>query len=177
MKIAVAGATGRIGRRAAEILRSSEYDVVAISFVSVGVIVENGRAKAFAGVERTIDVVGEPHPTGRPTLVLHHLGPQPAEGPARAGRDVRPHFGRMLRAQFHTFVSQPRTWGKHGDASYVPKIRTQLAAAQYRCPDARRPAHHSELAPAPGPSGPPTPEIADQLGGNVTHMTELLAAR
>jgi len=31
MKIAVAGATGRIGRRAAEIRKRSEYEVVAIS--------------------------------------------------------------------------------------------------------------------------------------------------
>jgi hypothetical protein len=38
---------------------------------------------------------------------------------------------RILRAaQFHEFVGQLVEWGRQGDVSYVPKMRTQLVAAR-----------------------------------------------
>jgi uncharacterized protein YbjT (DUF2867 family) len=38
---------------------------------------------------------------------------------------------RILRAaQFHEFVGQMVEWGRRGDASYVPEMRTQLVAAR-----------------------------------------------
>jgi uncharacterized protein YbjT (DUF2867 family) len=38
---------------------------------------------------------------------------------------------RILRAtQFHEFVGSLVEWGRQGDVSYVPKMRTQLVAAR-----------------------------------------------
>src|SRR5712691_940953 len=38
---------------------------------------------------------------------------------------------RVLRAaQFHEFVAQLVEWGRQGEVSYVPKMRTQLVAAR-----------------------------------------------
>ena len=38
---------------------------------------------------------------------------------------------RVLRAaQFHEFVTQMVEWGRQGEVSYLPKMRTQLVAAR-----------------------------------------------
>jgi hypothetical protein len=36
----------------------------------------------------------------------------------------------LRAAQFHEFVAQLVEWGRQGDMSYVPKMRTQLVAAR-----------------------------------------------
>jgi uncharacterized protein YbjT (DUF2867 family) len=66
-KIAVAGATGRVGRHVADVLRGGGHDVVAISRSNgVDVITGDGLAAALEGVE-VIDVT---------------TGPSPEQGPA-----------------------------------------------------------------------------------------------
>jgi len=56
MRIAVAGATGRVGRHVAEVLGESGHDVVPISrSAGVDVITGEGLANALAGVEAVID--------------------------------------------------------------------------------------------------------------------------
>jgi uncharacterized protein YbjT (DUF2867 family) len=61
MKIAVAGATGRVGRPVLEVLKAQGHDVVAISRASgVDVITEVGLADALRGVQRLIDVATGP---------------------------------------------------------------------------------------------------------------------
>jgi uncharacterized protein YbjT (DUF2867 family) len=60
-KIAVAGATGRLGRHVVEVLEAGGHDVVAMSRSSgVDVVTGDGLAKALAGVECVIDVATGP---------------------------------------------------------------------------------------------------------------------
>ena len=38
----------------------------------------------------------------------------------------------LRAAQFHEFVGQIVEWGRQGDVSYVPEMRTQLVAATWK---------------------------------------------
>src|SRR5919204_3338081 len=63
MKIAVAGATGRVGRHVVDVLTVEGHDVVAMSRSSgVDVVSGDGLAEALAGVECVIDVASGPSP-------------------------------------------------------------------------------------------------------------------
>jgi uncharacterized protein YbjT (DUF2867 family) len=63
MKIAVAGATGRVGRHVVAVLEERGHDAVAISRASgVDVITGDGLAAALTGVECIIDVATGPSP-------------------------------------------------------------------------------------------------------------------
>jgi uncharacterized protein YbjT (DUF2867 family) len=63
MKIAVAGATGRVGRHVVEVLRTRGHDVVAMArSTGVNVITGEGLTEALAGVERVIDAASGPSP-------------------------------------------------------------------------------------------------------------------
>ena len=67
-RIAVAGATGRVGRHTVDVLHEGGHDVVAISRSNgVDVITGDGLAAALEGVETVIDVT---------------TGPSPEQGPA-----------------------------------------------------------------------------------------------
>ena len=67
-RIAVAGATGRVGRHTVDVLHEGGHDVVAISRSNgVDVITGDGLAAALKGVEAVIDVT---------------TGPSPEQGPA-----------------------------------------------------------------------------------------------
>src|SRR5437763_8931470 len=62
-KIAVAGATGRVGRHVVEVLEAGGHDIVAMSRSSgVDVVTGDGLAEALAGVEIVIDVASTPSP-------------------------------------------------------------------------------------------------------------------
>jgi len=62
-RIAVAGATGRVGRHVVDVLRGGGHDVVAISRSNgVDVITGDGLAAALKGVEIVIDVTTGPSP-------------------------------------------------------------------------------------------------------------------
>ena len=62
-KIAVAGATGRVGCHVVDVLRASGYDVVAMSRSSgVDVITGDGLTAALDGAEAIIDVATGPSP-------------------------------------------------------------------------------------------------------------------
>src|SRR5436305_10071946 len=62
-KIAVAGATGRVGRHVVDVLKAGGHDVVAMSRSSgVDVVTGEGLAEALAGVECVIDVATGPSP-------------------------------------------------------------------------------------------------------------------
>jgi uncharacterized protein YbjT (DUF2867 family) len=63
MRIAVAGATGRVGSRAVELLKASGHDVVPVSrSTGVDVVTGEGLAEALAGVECVIDVASGSSP-------------------------------------------------------------------------------------------------------------------
>ncbi|HSS11423.1 MAG TPA: NAD-dependent epimerase/dehydratase family protein [Acidimicrobiales bacterium] len=62
-KIAVAGATGRVGHHVVDVLNERGHDVVPMSrSQGVDVITGNGLAPALAGVESVIDAATGPSP-------------------------------------------------------------------------------------------------------------------
>jgi uncharacterized protein YbjT (DUF2867 family) len=62
-KIAVAGATGRVGRHVVDVLKVAGHNVVAMSRSSgVDVVTGDGLAEALAGVECIVDVATGPSP-------------------------------------------------------------------------------------------------------------------
>jgi uncharacterized protein YbjT (DUF2867 family) len=63
MKIAVAGATGRVGRHVVDVVKAAGHDVVPMSRASgVDVVTGNGLGEALAGVECVIDAATGPSP-------------------------------------------------------------------------------------------------------------------
>jgi uncharacterized protein YbjT (DUF2867 family) len=162
MKIAVAGATGRVGRHVVDVLKSRGHDVVAISrSTGVDVITGEGLVEALAGVECIIDASSGPSPdrdaataffttaarnlqaagerTGvKEMIVVSIIGIDRFTSGYMAAKIAHeqamlsgPIPVRIVRAaQFHEFVSQIVDWGRQGDVSFVPKMRTQLVAAR-----------------------------------------------
>jgi uncharacterized protein YbjT (DUF2867 family) len=62
-KIAVTGATGRVGRHVADVLEAQGHDVIRISRSSgVDLITREGLAEALAGVEAVVDAATQPLP-------------------------------------------------------------------------------------------------------------------
>jgi uncharacterized protein YbjT (DUF2867 family) len=85
---------------------------------------------------------------------------------------------RILRAaQFHEFVAQLVEWGRQGEVSYVPKMRTQAVAARTVAQALADLVTAPESAPAPGSSGTSIPEIAGPREESLVEMATLLAAR
>ena len=84
-KIAVAGATGRLGRRVVEVLAGDGHDVVAMSRATgVDIVTGEGLAAALPGVECIIDAATGPSPTSRRP---------PSSSPARPATSTRPGTG------------------------------------------------------------------------------------
>jgi uncharacterized protein YbjT (DUF2867 family) len=157
-RIAVAGATGRVGRHVVDVLGERGHDVVAISRSNgVDVITGDGLAAALAGVEVVIDTATGPSPeqaaaTGFFTTATQNLkraGVQKLVVVSIIGTDkytagygaaklaheraalAGPIPARILRAaQFHEFVEVLMGWGRQGDVVYLPKMRTQIVAAR-----------------------------------------------
>jgi uncharacterized protein YbjT (DUF2867 family) len=160
--IAVAGATGRVGRHIADVLSKRGHEVVAISRSrGVDVVTRDGLADALQGVEIVVDATTSPSPAEREATAffttaarnLHAVGEAAGVkqiigisiintdrftngyGAAKVvhekALEAGPVPATILRAsQFHEFVEQLLEWGRQGDASYVPKMRTQLVAAR-----------------------------------------------
>src|SRR5690349_9710692 len=62
-KIAVAGATGRVGRHLVDVLEAAGHDVVPISRSSgVNVVTGEGLSEALAGVDRVVDAAAGSSP-------------------------------------------------------------------------------------------------------------------
>jgi uncharacterized protein YbjT (DUF2867 family) len=83
---------------------------------------------------------------------------------------------RVLRAaQFHEFVAQLVDWGRQGEVSYVPKMRTQLVAARTVAHALAELANGS--APAAESSAAPFLEIAGPREESLVEVAKLLVAR
>jgi len=147
-KIAVAGATGRVGRHVAHILKAGGRDVVAISRSSgVDVVTGEGLAAALDGVECVIDTATGPSPQQqageragvRRIVVVSIIGCDRFGGGYGAAKVAHEDamrsgsipVGILRAAQFHEFVAQLVDWGRQGEGevSFVPEMRTQLVAA------------------------------------------------
>jgi uncharacterized protein YbjT (DUF2867 family) len=161
-KVAVAGATGRVGRHVVGILAERGHDVVAISRSrGVDVFSGDGLAEALDGVSVVIDVATGPSPEQDAATTffttaarnLHDAGQRAGVerivvvsiigcdlysggyNAAKVAHEEATLAGsipaRVLRAaQFHEFVGQLLDWGRRGDVSYLPNMRTQLVAAR-----------------------------------------------
>jgi uncharacterized protein YbjT (DUF2867 family) len=204
-RIAVAGATGRVGRHVVDVLTERGIEVVPISRArGVDVITGEGLAEALAGVDVIVDAATGPSAEEEPatrffTTAAANL--QRAGAAAGVGRIVavsiiatdRFHGGygaakvaheqamtagpvpaRVLRAaQFHEFVEQLVDWGRDGDLSRVPVMRTQLVAAR----TVAEALVDLATADEPTASDAPIPEIAGPHAESLVEMATLLAAR
>ena len=201
-KIAVAGATGRVGRHIVSVLAERGQEVVPISRGSgVDVITGEGLNEALVGVETVIDAATTPSPDEveataffttatrnlqdagvqagvERIIVVSIVGADRFGGGYGAAKIVHeqamlsgPIPASVLRAtQFHEFVAQLVDWGRNGEASYVPKMRTQLVAARAVAEEL------ADLAVDPPPAGEIT-EIAGPREENLSEMAKLLVAR
>jgi uncharacterized protein YbjT (DUF2867 family) len=208
-KIAVAGATGRVGRHVVDVLKAGGHDVVAMSRSGgVDVVTGDGLAEALAGVECIIDVASGPSPDQEAATQfftaaarnLHEAGERAGVrrmvvvsiigcdrftagyNAAKVAHERAMLSGpipvRILRAaQFHEFVAQLVEWGRQGEVSYVPKMRTQLVAARTVAQALADLATGPESAPAPGSAGAPILEIAGPREENLIEVAKLLVAR
>jgi uncharacterized protein YbjT (DUF2867 family) len=208
-KIAVAGATGRVGRHVVDVLEAGGHDVVAMSRSGgVDVITQEGLREAVAGAECIIDVATGPSPEQEAATEffttaarnLHEAGERAGVrrmvvvsiigcdrftagyNAAKLAHERAMLSGpipvRILRAaQFHELVALVVEWGRQGEVSYVPKMRTQLVAARTVAQALADLATDPESAPAPGSSGVPIPEIAGPREESLVAMASLLVAR
>jgi uncharacterized protein YbjT (DUF2867 family) len=208
-KIAVAGATGRVGRHVVEVLKAQGHDVVAMSRSSgVDLVSGHGLAQALSGVECIIDLATTPSPDqAAATEFFSAAARNLQEAGERAGVQrlvVVSIIGadrfsagynvakvaheramlsgplplRILRAaQFHEFVAQLVEWGRQGEVSYLPKMRTQLVAARTVAQALADLATAPEEAPAPLSARAPILEIAGPREESLVDMAILFAAR
>jgi uncharacterized protein YbjT (DUF2867 family) len=204
-KIAVAGATGRVGRHVVDVLEEGGHEVVRIArSAGVDVITGDGLAEALTGVDCVIDTATGPSPEQdaattffttaarnlqeageragvRRIVVVSIIGTDrftAGYGAAKVAHEQATLSGpvpaRVLRAaQFHEFVEQLVEWGRQGDVSYVPKMRTQLVAAKTVAEAL------ADLAtgPAPAHAGDTIPEIAGPREESLVEMAKLLVTR
>jgi uncharacterized protein YbjT (DUF2867 family) len=206
-KIAVAGATGRVGRHVVDVLEERGFDTVAMSrSQGVDIITGTGLADAMVGVECIIDVATGPSPEQQAateffTTAARNLHAAAERAGVRRMVEVSiigvdrftagygaaklaheramlagPIAVRILRAaQFHEFVVQLVDWGRQGDVSYVPKMRTQLVAARTVAEALVDLAMDAEWAPLGAES--PIPEIAGLREESLVEVARLLVAR
>ena len=209
MKIAVAGATGRVGRHVDDVLQARGHDVVGMSRSSgVDVITGKGLAEALTGVECVIDVASGPSPDQQAATEFFTTAARSLQEAGRRAGVQRmvvvsiigidrftagymaaklaheramlsgPIPVRILRAaQFHEFVAQLVDWGRQGDVSYLPKMRTQLVAAWTVAQALADLATDPRSAPAPASAAAPIPEIAGPRAESLVDAAIRLARR
>jgi uncharacterized protein YbjT (DUF2867 family) len=207
MKIAVAGATGRVGRHLVDVLEAQGHDVVAMSrSTGVDLVTGRGLSEALAGVDSVIDAASQPSPdekaateffiasarnlqdagerAGVQGIVVVSIigcdrfaaGYNVAKVAQEQALESGPIPVRVLRAaQFHEFVPQLVDWGRQGEVSRVPKMRTQLVAARTVAEALADLATGPDSVP--GTKGAPIPEIAGPRVESLVEMATVLAAR
>jgi uncharacterized protein YbjT (DUF2867 family) len=206
-KIAVAGATGRVGRHVVDVLRAGGHDVVPISRThGVDVVTGDGLDAALVGVHAVVDAATGASPEqeaaeaffAAATRNLHAAGQRAGVrriavvsiigsdrfasgyGAAKVSHEramlAGPVPARILRAaQFHEFVEQLVDWGRDGDVTRVPAMRTQPVAAQ-AVAEALADLALAESAPAliAEIAGPREERLADLAARFVAHRDDAL---
>jgi uncharacterized protein YbjT (DUF2867 family) len=208
-KIAVAGATGRVGSHVVDVLEAGGHDVVAISRSrGVDVITGDGLVDALAGVECIVDAASGASPEQEAATEfftmearnLHEAGKRAGVqrmvvvsiigcdkftggyGAAKVAHERAMLSGpipvTVLRAaQFHEFVEVLMQWGRQGDVTYVPKMRTQLVAARTVAEALADLATAPASPRAPGSAEAQILEVAGPREEYLVDMAMLLAAR
>jgi uncharacterized protein YbjT (DUF2867 family) len=208
-RVAVAGATGRVGCHVVDLLEESGHEVVSISRSNgVDVVTGAGLAEALAGVDSVIDVATGASPQQEAATEffttaarnLHELGERAGVrrlvvasiigtdrftagyGAAKAAHERAMQSGPIpvcvLRAaQFHEFVEELVQWGRQGDVSYVPKMRTQLVAARTVAEGLVDLATGPELAFKTSSAEAPILEIAGPREESLVETAKLLVGR
>jgi uncharacterized protein YbjT (DUF2867 family) len=204
-KVAVVGATGRVGRHVVDVLNAQGHDVVPIARANgVDVISGAGLEGALEGVACVIDAGSGPSSEQEAatawftTEARNLLGASERAGVRRivvvsiigcdrfkAGYSAAkftheqamrsgPIPARILRAaQFHEFVGQLVDWGRRGEVSYLPRMRTQLVAAR----SVAEALVDLALAGDPAPAGAPILEIAGPRAETLADAATLLVTR
>jgi uncharacterized protein YbjT (DUF2867 family) len=198
MKIAVAGATGRLGRHVAEVLTERGHQVVAMSRATgVDIITGSGLEAALDGAEVIVDAATSPSPEQQAATeffvtAAHNLqqaGVQRAVvvsiinidkfaggyGAAKIAHEDAWRSGpipvQIVRAaQFHEFVAQLLEWGTRGDVATAPEMRTQIVSAR-TVAEVIADAAESTAAPAG------IIEVAGPREENLVELARMLAAR
>jgi len=201
-KVAVAGATGRLGTHAVDVLRGRGHEVVPIArSTGIDVISGEGLADALEGVELIIDAATSPTPEGATEffktavrnlqqagaergvegiLVVSIVGTDHFNVGYNAAKVIqeRAHLdgpvpARILRAtQFHEFVGELVEWTRQGDVSHVPEMRTQLVAARSVAEALADLVDETDSAPR----GNPIAEVAGPRPENLVEVAKLHAA-
>ena len=178
-KIAVAGATGRVGRHVVDVLEARATRSCRSSRSrGVDVITGEGLAEALAGVEAIVDAATGPSPErAGGDGVLHHRGPEPAGG-RRAGRRAADgggvdHRHRPLQRRLRRGEARARAGAAGGPdpgarpaRGAVPRVRRAahgVGHAGRRRATCRRCARSSSRrgpSPRRSPTSPPRPTPA-----------------
>jgi uncharacterized protein YbjT (DUF2867 family) len=204
-RIAVTGATGRVGRHVVDVLREDRREIVPISrSMGVDVVTGSGLAAALDGVETVIDTATTPSPDEaeateffttsahnlqelgqragvKRIVVVSIIGIERSPGGYGAAKIVQEHEllagpipAHILRAsQFHEFIPQLVEWGRRGDVSYVPVMRTQPVAARAVAEALVAMAYE----PSASDSGVPMPEIAGPREERLADLARLYVDR
>ncbi len=202
-KIAVVGATGRLGHHAVEILRERGHEVVPISrSEGVDVISGEGLSAALEGVDLIVDAASSPTPEGAAEffttsarnlqqagaergvegiLVISIIGTDHFDTGYNAAKVMQervhldgPVPARILRAaQFHEFVAELIEWTRQGDVAYVPEMRTQLVAARSVAEAVADLVDGADTAPV----GNPVAEVAGPREEKLIDAARLLASQ
>jgi uncharacterized protein YbjT (DUF2867 family) len=204
MRIAVAGATGRVGRHVTDVLRARGHEVVAMSrSTGVDVVTGTGLAEALTGVSCVVDTATGASPDQaeatrfftaaaqnlhrageragvRRIVVVSILGAEKFRAGYNAAKVVHERVHRqgplpvsiVRAAQFHELVGQMVDWGRQGQVTRLPRMRTQPLSARTV---AERLADRAESDPVAQPEGPI--EIAGPREETLADVAELLLAR
>jgi uncharacterized protein YbjT (DUF2867 family) len=204
-KIAVAGATGRVGHHVVDVLTARGYDVVPMSrSQGVDVITGSGLAAALAGVECIIDTAAGPSPEQEPATAFFTTA---ARNLQQAGQEAG-----VQRIVVVSIIATDRFTGGYGAAKVTHEqamlagpipVRVLRAAQFYELvpmlmewgtqgdvayvPRMRtQPVAASAVAEVladlatgsePQPSGPPFPEVAGPREESLVEMATLFAER
>jgi uncharacterized protein YbjT (DUF2867 family) len=206
-KIAVAGATGRVGRHVVDVLDAAGHDVVAMSRSSgVDVITGDGLAEALGGVDCVIDAASGPSPDQEAATEFFTTATRNLQDAGqRAGVRQIVMVSIIGCDRFTAGYNAAKVAHERAMLSGAIPVRI-LRAAQFhefvallvewgtrgevsyvpklrtQLVAARTVAEALadlavESAPAPGPSEAPIPEIAGPREENLVEVARLLAAR
>ncbi len=199
-RIAVAGATGRIGRPIVEQLEAHGHEVVPIArSLGVDVITGEGLAEALDGVEVIVDAATGPSPDeqqatdffttstrnlleagagARKIVMVSIIGIDRISSGYQAAKVVQEEAyrngsipARIVRvSQFHEFIGVVMDWARQGDVSYLPEMLTQPVLAAAAAEKV------AELAVSDA-DGPEIVEVAGPREERAAALAKLIAER